>query len=403
VGGDELARYFDEVEAENQHVLYRTDTEITPWTERVLRRADRVVVVVNSAPDGDDDRRVQAAFEVVAETPYVARWLAVVHSPETEHPNGSELAERYGVDQIVHLHAGSAVDEARLARLVTGNGVGLALGGGGARALGHIGVLRALEECGVAVDAVAGSSMGAMLGAAMAKNLSSSELAETARRDFKGLLDFTLPAVSLFGGKRIAAALETQFGGWAFEDLWLPFVCTSTNLTESRLEVHRAGPIAPALRASGSIPGVLPPVPRDGHLLVDGGVLDNLPVEPLRKTGLVTTVIAVDVAPALGPRAKADFGLSVSGWKVLRSRFGKGRSPHPRLSAILMRSMLVGAMRDRNLGVAEGVADLYLDLDMRGIPLLDFKKPEPIIAAGYESALPRIKIWRQGLTGSLQV
>jgi hypothetical protein len=68
-----------------------------------------------------------------------------------------------------------------------------------------------------------------------------------------------------------------------------------------------------------------------------------------------------------------------------------------------MRSMLVGAMRDRNLGVAEGVADLYLDLDMRGIPLLDFKKPEPIIAAGYESALPRIKIWRQGLTGSLQV
>ena len=111
----------------------------------------------------------------------------------------------------------------------------------------------------------------------------------------------------------------------------MPFFCVSTNLTRSRVEVHDRGDPATAIRASVAIPGILPPVPFDGDLLVDGGVLNNLPCDVMRATGMVDRVIAVDLSPPVGPRAHEDFGLSVSGWKALRAQFGAA-SPGSRAS-----------------------------------------------------------------------
>ena len=156
--------------------------------------------------------------------------------------------------------------------------------------------------------------------------------------------------------------------------------------------MHDRGSLARAIRAGSAIPGVIPPIPNEGELLVDGGVLDNLPVDHLRDTGLVDTVIAVDVAPPLGPRAKQDFGLSVSGWRVLRSKL-RGKRGYPNVSAVIMRSMLVGSMRERDRLVAAGYTDLYLDLDLRGVSLLDFETVEPVAQAGYDAARPRIEAW----------
>jgi predicted acylesterase/phospholipase RssA len=127
--------------------------------------------------------------------------------------------------------------------------------------------------------------------------------------------------------------------------------------------------------------------------LVDGGVLDNLPIEPLRATGLVDTVIAVDVAPRLGPRAREDFGLSVSGWKAARSKLGRHRRKYPGISAVLMRTMIVGSMQRRDDQVAAGLVDLFLDPDLRGISLLAFGDVEPVAKAGYEAAYPLIEEW----------
>lgn len=382
-GSGRLASRLDAVEGQVDHVFYSVGEEPSSWNDHVLRRADRLAVI---AGDTDPDA-ARPVLDAVGDTAYVSRWLALVHPPDTLHPVGADPVGRLGADAVIHLRSGSTGDAARLARLVTGHGVGLALSGGGARALGHVGVLRAMEEAGVPVDAVSGSSMGAIIGAAIAQGATARDLASEAPAVFHRLFDTTYPAVSLYAARRIVTALERRFGDWFFEDLWLPFFCTSTNLTTSELETHRSGPLVPALRASSSIPGVFPPVPRDGDLLIDGGVLDNLPIGALRDSGMVGTVVAVDVAPPLGPRAKTEFGLSVSGWRAMRSR------RHPRLSAVLMRSMLAGAMRDRNLGVADGAADLYLDLDLRGIPLLDFSDPEPAIQRGYESARPRIADW----------
>jgi predicted acylesterase/phospholipase RssA len=107
-------------------------------------------------------------------------------------------------------------------------------------------------------------------------------------------------------------------------------------------------------------------------------------------------VIAVDVAPPVGPRARSDYGLSVSGWRAFRKGFGGRRTVYPGISAVLMRSMILGSMRERDRIVAAGAADLYLDLDLRGISLLDFKRVAEIAEAGYEAAMPRLQEWWSG-------
>ena len=171
--------------------------------------------------------------------------------------------------------------------------------------------------------------MGTVVAAAIALGLEGEELMELAEEQFHRLLDYTLPIVSLVKGARISRNIEETFGSWDIEDLWLPFYCVSTNLTKSRLEVHRRGSTALAIRASVAIPGVLPPVPHEGDLLVDGGVLNNLPFEMMRDNSTIETIIAVDVAPDQGPRARADYGMSVSGFHALGASLRRRKSDYP--------------------------------------------------------------------------
>lgn len=146
------------------------------------------------------------------------------------------------------------------------------------------------------------------------------------------------------------------------------------------------------MRASVSIPGVFPPVPAGDDLLVDGGVLNNLPVDAAAAEG-VRTIIAVDVAPVTGPRAREDFGLSVSGWQALRQALGRGRNSYPGISAVLLRSMIVGSVRGRAEALAAADVDLLLELPIRGVSMLDWDAVEEVADMGYELSEPRIRAW----------
>jgi predicted acylesterase/phospholipase RssA/CRP-like cAMP-binding protein len=397
--GDEarLSHFLHEVESQHQHLVIEADRAATPWSRRALRHADRVLLVISPNPDEAEEARIRQFLAALHGADHVAVWLAVVHPSSSDRPSGSAgLVARFGAGAVFHLHQGSLADANRLARTLTSHGVGLVLGGGGARGFAHIGVYRAMTELGIPVDLVGGSSIGAVLAACIARGFPPDELVPTARRQFVGLLDYTIPLVSLAKGKRISRSLAEVFGGWDIEDLWLPYFCASTNLTRSRTETHRRGDLAQAVRASVAIPGVLPPVPFGEDLLVDGGVLDNLPIEPMRRTSGVGTVLAVDVAPPIGPRAKTNYGLSVSGWRALQSKVKKGAPQFPGITAVLLRTMIVSSMRVRDAQVARGDADLYLDLDMRKIGMLDFEVVERVVEAGYQAALPRLEAWLAG-------
>ena len=394
VGMPRLAEFMHEAYIANDHVLLETDVDMTPWTRRAIRQADRVVLVVSAEPGRDELARLDAVVDALEGLRHVRRMLAVVHPADADRPRGTaELLRRAGAEEAVHLRAGSSDDVARLARLASGHGVGLVLSGGGARGFAHLGAYRALRECGVPIDRVAGCSIGAPMAGAIALGLEYDELLELAEDQFRRLLDYTLPIVALLKGRRITANIDSHFGTWDIEDLWLPFYCVSTNLTTSSLQVHRRGRAATAIRASVAIPGVLPPVPYEGDLLVDGGVLNNLPVEPMRADGTIDTVIAVDVAPPGGPKAHGAFGLSVSGWRALGDKVRNRRGMYPSVSAVLLRSMLAGSVRNQRDVLSGQLVDLLVSMHLPGIGLLEFERTREVAAKGYDAALPIVEEW----------
>jgi NTE family protein len=182
--------------------------------------------------------------------------------------------------------------------------VGLALGGGALRGTAHVGVLRVLEREGIPVDCVAGTSAGSVVGAAYAAGLSPEKLLELGNA--LRWRDVARPAFSRYGLISFAR-LETYFvrilGDLTFSDLKRPFAAVAADLESSEQVVLRTGRVAPAVRASCSVPILVKPVELGGRLLVDGGVLNNLPISVARELG-VDVVIAVNLGCPQGRRPR---------------------------------------------------------------------------------------------------
>jgi predicted acylesterase/phospholipase RssA/CRP-like cAMP-binding protein len=390
-----LERWLADREDRTDLLLLQSDGRPSPWTERCAGQVDHVVLVADADADPAVDE-LERALLGVRELPDRHVSLVLLHPPDRDRLEGTSawLADR-DVDDHHHVRRGHAGDLDRLARHLAGRAVTLVLSGGGAKGFAHLGVVRALRELGIPIDALAGASMGAPMAAMVALDTPDDELVPQVAALYRKVLDYTLPVTSLVAGKRSVRSIERAAGGRAIEDTWLPFVCVSTNLTRSRTVVHRRGDLGTALRASFAIPGVMPPVPYGEDLLVDGGVLNNLPLDVARRLNPTGTVIASDVAPVLGPRAKQDYGLSVSGTGVLLRRLTPGlKAPKvPALMATLMRSLMVAAAHARDRDVARGLADLYLLMELRGVGLLDFDDAEPVAQRGYEEALEPIRAW----------
>lgn len=392
IGDVRVSRLINEFELAADHLIVEVGDVEGPWSRRALGMADRALVVTDTEID---DEKAGLLGRLLGGCPTgVTQTLVLVHPGLDPRPSHSrEISANLGTDHVVNVTRGSAADAARVARVSVGRANTLVLSGGGGRGFAHIGVYRALRELGFPIDMIGGTSMGAVLGTVIADALDPDEVVAWAERHFPHVLDYTLPVVSLTKGNRIAGSARATFGERDIEDLWLSYFAMSTDLTTSRSHVHESGSVVLAIRATSAIPGVMPPVPYGDALLIDGGVLNNLPLDVARQKAPAGLVVAVDVAPPRGPGAHGDYGLSVSGWEALRSRFRSNRSQYPSISAVLMRSMITASMRARDDQVLNGLADCYLDLDMRGVSMLEFDDPAEVARRGYETALPLVEDW----------
>ncbi len=193
--------------------------------------------------------------------------------------------------------------------------LGLALSSGGARGLAHVGVLQVLEENGIEIHAISGSSMGSYVGALWAAGFSGSDLVELAeemhdRRQLWKLADPVFPPTrGLFHGLKAKAHLERSLGELRFEDLERKLLVISADLDTKERVVLRSGKIADAVHASCAMPGIIAPVHLNGRRCIDGGVVDPVPVGALRKFSDADKVIAVSVIPSF---EEVDAGMYVS-------------------------------------------------------------------------------------------
>lgn len=402
VGDVRVSRMVHELELDADHLLVEVGQSPGAWSSRALGLADRVVIVV---PNDITPNEAGELDNLLGACPVGVERVVVVQRPSgAAKPAGSALVrERFGASGVFNIASGSGADASRLARIAVGRGNALVMSGGGGRGFAHIGVYRALSELGFPIDIVGGTSIGGVIACVIADAMSPDEILEWARRHFPRALDYTIPVVSLTKGDRIAQSALSTFGDRGIEDLWRTCFAVSTDLTSSRLHVHDSGSVAVAIRATSAIPGVMPPVPHGDSLLIDGGVLNNLPIDVARAKTPAGKVVAIDVAPPRGPGAHGDFGLSVSGWNALRSSMRGTRSPYPKISAVLMRSMITASMLERDSQVSRGLADLYLDLDMRGVSMLEFGDPAGVADRGYEAAMPDLENWLRQLEASSEV
>ncbi len=174
--------------------------------------------------------------------------------------------------------------------------IGLALGSGGARGFAHLGVLKVFKDAGIPVDLIAGSSMGALVGCLYAAGHDLQRLYQLSTMfKRKYYLDFTVPKMGFIAGNRVKDLIRIFTHGKKLEDLPIPVGVVATDLMTGEKVVFTKGPIADAVRASISIPGIFVPVKYDGKLLVDGGVADRIPVSVVKEMG-ADIVVAVDVA-----------------------------------------------------------------------------------------------------------
>jgi NTE family protein len=387
---NEEPEWFARCEMDSSFVLYRADATLSPWTELCLRQAD-CLIVVRRADNGEPTR---LPFEIEASQAgavfHRRRELVLLHDGHDPTSGSTAPMLAGGVyGQHHHVRLDLPVDFDRLARLITGHAVGIVMAGGGARAFTHIGVVKALRASGVPVDLAGGTSMGAIVAAAVAARWDDRELAVRFRRAFvtkNPLRDYTLPLVSLFRGRQVTELLRSAFGEHDIEDLILPFYCVTANLTTSTADVHRTGKLWRWLRASVSLPGVLPPFNDAGQVHVDGGVIDNLPVREMRRMGRGLTIgIDIDTAGALSAGAGVED--SWSAWEFFRRLVWKRKEtlPIPSIVRILLRSALVSstarAAEDR------AAADLLIVPPMDRYDLLDWTSFDAAIETGYRSTM----------------
>jgi NTE family protein len=375
-------------------LILRADPNSPAWTRACLSLTDMVLVVMDASaavrlPDAsltrDDGSRLRRVE------------LVLLHPPSTSMPRDTRRwLEQMVVDTHHHLRHGHRRDLARLCRRLTGDSVAVAFGGGAARGLAHLGVLRAFVELGVPIDLTCGTSFGSVVAALIAIEHDLAQITKELARYFS---DYTLlrpaavPLLSMLSGDRLESMCRELFGDIEVEDTWLPYFSIASNLGDACPELMTTGSVAFSVQASGSVPGLWPPVFRGSQVLVDGVITNNLPGDEIAKLHQGRT-IAVNLIPRRDPLFSTE-AVPRSRAKALLSRISPfQQSRQPLLPDLALRSLFMATVRH-----AESVrndVDLFIEPDVAGFGfLLEAARREQIIEAGYRGAIAALENWRQ--------
>ncbi|XP_043274976.1 neuropathy target esterase sws isoform X1 [Venturia canescens] len=366
---------------EDQHriSLYQCDSNYSVWTQRCVRQADCILIVgLGDRPPtlGRTEREVERLAmrtqkelvllhkEQSGQRPSnTVQWLNMrswvsshhhIQCPKRMFTRRSQYRINELYSKVLMSEPNVHSDFSRLARWLTGTSVGLVLGGGGARGAAHIGMLKAILEAGIPIDMIGGVSIGAFMGAlwCMEKNITTvtqkaREWSKKMTQWWRQILDLTYPMTSMFSGRDFNKTIQATFGDTYIEDLWLPYFIITTDITASCMRTHTHGSLWRYIRGSMSLSGYMPPLcdPTDGHLLLDGGYVNNLPADEMLRQG-AHHILAIDVG-SQDDTDLTNYGDSLSGWWLLWKRLNPFATPVkvPNLPDIQSRLAYVSCVR----------------------------------------------------------
>ncbi|KAG0307412.1 phosphatidylcholine and lysophosphatidylcholine phospholipase [Linnemannia gamsii] len=453
IGKLKLDSWLNEQEEQAQIVLYLADGGLTsPWTQTCIRQADCILLIGHGDEDPavGDYERLLVSMKTTARKELVLLhanrhcapgstaawlksrvWVHAHHHIQMPYKGPTMLSDQARKKTIMNLkdhlekfytnirHSnsqkspafnGNRSDFARLARRLTGQTVGLVLGGGGARGIAHIGVIKALEEAGIPIDIVGGTSMGAFIGGLYARESDNVAIFGRAKMfagrmaaKWRMVADFTYPVTSWTTGHAFNRGIWKCFSDTQIQDFWLSYYCNTTNITFSRMEMHQAGYAWRYIRASMSLSGFLPPLCDNGHMLVDGGYMDNLPVEFMKSLG-ANTIFAVDVGSD-DDTTLHNYGDSLSGWLVLLNRWNPFSNVYrniPNLADLQSRLAYVSSVKQLEAAKATPGEFFYFKPPVQDFGTLEFGRFLEICEVGYEYGKEMLEKWKkEGRLGNL--
>jgi NTE family protein len=377
--GAATAEWFARVEQGSEFVLYAVEHDQAEWRAQVARQVDGVLMLAR----GRDLPPEQPVTQRTTAWPSAGDLILIQDSNAGAPRGGAAWEAALTPERLFHVRDGLGDDVDRLARCLAGRSIALVLSGGAARAYAHIGAVQVLREAGVPIDMLGGVSMGAIVCAGMAMGWDDGELDDRIRKAFvdsSPIHDFTVPVVAITRGEVVRERLAEHFGDRTIADLWRPYFCVSANLTDGTQKIHRQGLVRRALRASLSLPGVLPPVADGEDILVDGAVLNNFPTDVMRAMH-EGPIVGVDVGTGRSIGA-ADIEAPASALRWVSS--GGWREAAPIVS-ILIRAATITAHHQTT--ASHDLADVLIQPKLDNVEIGDWKAYEPAVAAGRRAAL----------------
>lgn len=374
-----LLNWLNELEAQYRYLIYQADAQMSPWTRRCIRQADRILLISDAKQPVANDESIDFIKSDVVQAP-----VETVHIHGGDRPEpckALDWRDLCGALTHYHLTQPSAGSVSRMARQLTGSATGVVFGGGGARGFAHLGLLRALDAMGCPIDMTGGTSIGALVSALVAQGKSVDEIREILVEMFitnNYLNDYSFARLSLIKGKKFRDRLHRLFNEQRIEDLPIPYFCVSTNLTRGAAVIHDRGRIKDWVASSMTIPGIGPPVVWQGDLLVDGGLLNNVPTDVMQALGR-GNVIASDVSNAVELRVEgvdSSEPLDLLNFRTLAKNFS--------LTSIMFRAATlvdVDQVRARRAS-----ADLYLRMPVQGVGTFDWEEAQALEQQAYDYA-----------------
>jgi predicted acylesterase/phospholipase RssA/CRP-like cAMP-binding protein len=399
---EQLTQFIDDNKEKNLTFIYILESSQSVLSQIAFQNADVVYVVTN----GDSKPYIDpSVLKKINKNKSIKVELILLYENEKLRPHRTAAwLNMTKFDLHHHLRINQEKDWERILRFMRGQAFGLVLGGGGLRCWAQLGAIKALEKAGIPIDIVGGTSAGAIVAGHYGLHETNKdsikglqELSEATRKAI-ALTNLTWPAVSLFNSKDFTHKLYELFAGEHIEDLWINCFCVTTNLSNFSQMIYRRGRLWKTIRSSASVPGIFPPVVIKGRLQTDGGILNNLPVDVMRKfIGPQGTIIAVELTHLNEDNTDYHFPPILTFWQVVltKLRIIHRNYTFPHFVDTFLKSLLAGASAKQYENSL--AADLLISPDLSKFGLLHVKKNQEaeLVKIGYVSASKSIKKWRK--------
>lgn len=381
-----LQKKLDEIENASDYVIFYATESQSHWVEKVIAQADVFYILKEFTESEELTPSEEKMFSDHLEYRLTRKNLVLLHPNGDQYPqNTARFLKNRSLELHHHIRMDRISDIERLARFISGNAIGIALSGGGARGLAHVGILLGLREKEIPVDFFSGTSVGTFISAFGALDLSSQQLydwgrvlakeAPTRRKNMN-----IAPLISLMKGKHLDNLLEKNFGKYNIEDAWINSIYVASDLTNRTKVIISSGPMSNAIRASIALPGIFPPAVSNNSLFVDGGIFENLPVESL-EVYPVNKIIAVTLHST--KKYNLEYDVVPEPWQYLRDRIlGKRRLKVPTISTILMESMVLSSYSKYGESISK--VDLHLHPPIHKIGLMEWDAYEDMVKIGQQ-------------------